>query len=74
MFYIIVLLVLCNIPYVQYFPSFYLEGNDLSNQHMSYINKGFFLACFLYLILSQNYWIWQVTLKILYFLISGNVM
>ena len=31
---IIVLFKLCNVPHVQYFTSFYLQANDLSNQHM----------------------------------------
>jgi hypothetical protein len=30
---IIFLFILCNVPYVQYFTSSYLEANDLSNRH-----------------------------------------
>jgi hypothetical protein len=32
---------------------------------LSYLNEELCLACFVYLILSQKYWIWQVTLNIL---------
>jgi hypothetical protein len=40
---------------VQYITNFYLEGNDLSNQHMyELFNKYLFLACSVYLILTQK--------------------
>jgi hypothetical protein len=49
------LFILCNVLYVQYFTSFYLEVNDLSNQHMyELFKKASFLACFVYLILPQK--------------------
>jgi hypothetical protein len=36
---ITVLFILRNVPYVQYFTCFYLEANDLSNQHMCELFK-----------------------------------
>jgi hypothetical protein len=34
MFDIIVVFILCNVPHVEYFTSFYVKANHLSNQHM----------------------------------------
>jgi hypothetical protein len=39
MFDITVLFVLCNVTYVRYFTRFYLEANDLSNQHVCELFK-----------------------------------
>ena len=35
---------ICNVPHVQYFTSFYLEANDLSNQHMNELLKQIFVS------------------------------
>jgi hypothetical protein len=35
---------LCNVPCVLYFTSFYLEANDLSNQHMYELFKYIFVS------------------------------
>jgi hypothetical protein len=45
MFDIVVLFTLCKVPYVQYFTSFYLEANDLSNRHMYELLKYIFVSC-----------------------------
>jgi hypothetical protein len=36
--------ILCKVPHVQYFTSFYLEANDLSNQHMYELFKQRFVS------------------------------
>jgi hypothetical protein len=55
---IIVLFISCNVPRARYFTSFYLEANDLSNQHMcGFLNKNLILPCFVYVVLSHKCWI-----------------
>jgi hypothetical protein len=39
MFAVIVLFILRNVPHVQYFTRYYLQANDLSNQHMHELFK-----------------------------------
>ena len=76
MFDIVVLFMLCNVPYVQYFTSFYLEVNDLSNRHIYELFEYIFVSCMfcVFNIVPKIFDLTSNIKNLIFFLISGNVM